>query len=584
MRTSVLLKTLLLAAWCAIVLPATAMAGTYDLKDGSTIRGDLASSSNGTCVITRRGGATFTLDCTEIVRADPPLPQPFLPDSPKLRVAGSNTIGAKLMPALLVDFAKSRGAQETPDLPRIVAMDQMIIEPRPLLANLWETIDLGAHGSGTGFQALAALAVERQLGSAGGQHDSSRTTEGVIAPQLEDSSVWKSIEVGAGGASNQNPVKAAAYHQTSEASRIDLIALAQGQAPADIAMSSRRVTPAEVAALSVLGPLDNPASEHVIALDGLAILTNRSNRVETLTVDQIMKIYTGQITDWAEVGGWPGPIVPYARNEISGTYDTFKHLVLKGVAMSPKVSYIEDSRELSGTVANDPNAIGFVGMSYVGESKAVSIRECSLVYSPTNFNAKTEEYPLSRRLYLYVPEKRSKWVEDFLEYTNTPRAQRIVARNSYVDLSIEPDFSGDQRRLRTAAYPSRRNRDDNIYANMLENGGRLSVTLRFRTNSANIDRPDLDSRALRDLQRIRDYMNSPQGSGHKITLVGFTDSVGDFGRNRSLSLGRANSIAKELQNVPIAETLGLGPNFPVACNDTDAGRERNRRVEVWITK
>jgi phosphate transport system substrate-binding protein len=464
----------------------------------------------------------------------------------------------------------------------------MIIEPRPVLANLWETIEMGAHGSGTGFQALAALAIERQPNSAGGQAGSSRTIEGAIAPQLENSSVWKSIEVGAGGtatdAASSGPVRAVSTRPASAANKADLLALAQGQAAADIAMSSRRVTPAEVATLAVLGPLDDPASEHVIALDGLAILVNRSNRVETLSVDQVMKIYTGQITDWAEVGGWSGSIVPYARNEISGTYDTFKNLVLKGAAMSPRVSYIEDSRELSAAVASDPNAIGFVGMSYVSESKAVNIRECSLVYAPTPFNAKTEEYPLSRRLFLYAPEKRSKWVDDFLGYTNTPRAQRIVARNSYVDLSIEPDFGGDQRRLRTAAFPSRRNRDDNLYAGMLENGGRLSVTLRFRLASASIDRPDLDSRAIRDLQRIRDYMNSPQGSGHKITLVGFTDSAGDYNRNRSLSQSRANSIAKELQGVPIAETLGLGPNFPVACNDTDAGRERNRRVEVWITK
>ena len=127
--------------------------------------------------------------------------------------------------------------------------------------------------------------------------------------------------------------------------------------------------------LQELGALDSPANEHVIALDGLAIVVNKANRVEALSIDQIMGIYTGKITDWSQVGGTPGAIALVARNEGSGTTDTFSYLVLNGTPISPRVKRIEDSRELSDTVAKTPNSIGFVGMSYVGNAKALSIRE-----------------------------------------------------------------------------------------------------------------------------------------------------------------------------------------------------------------
>jgi phosphate transport system substrate-binding protein len=352
-----------------------------------------------------------------------------------------------------------------------------------------------------------------------------------------------------------------------------------------LAMSSRRVTPAEVTTLGPLGLMDNPASEHVIALDGLAIVINRANKVETLTREQIMKIFTGKITNWEQLGGWPAPISMYARDGRSGTRDTFNNLVLKGAAMSAAVKQFEDSRELSDAVARDPDAIGFIGMSYVGEAKAVNIRECNLVYPPNNFNAKTEEYPLSRRLFLYAPQIRNRGIDSFLDYINTDEAQRVVARNGFVDLSIEPDFIGSQRALRPLGREAgRNNHEDDLYASMIKEGGRLSITLRFRANSSDINQMDLDSRAIHDLQRLKDYMHGLKGRGQRVRLVGFSDSAGDYARNRMLSLERANFISKELKDVPQAGVMGLGPNFAVACNDSDEGRAKNRRVEIWLTK
>jgi len=565
----------------------------FELKDGSSILGTLASSSNGTCIINRNIGQPFSLSCSEIEKIDSTPPPAYLPESPRLRVAGSNTIGAKLMPALLVDFVRSKGASETPEIPRNISPDEVLVEPAPAIANIWSGIEVSAHGSATGFQGLAALAISRQANDPpkfrlnSSAHSQVSANETVIDPRIETANLWKNIETGAPGSApdNQDMNSTTGSRQTEEGGRRALIELSNKQIPADIAMSSRHVTPAEVEALRSLGTLDNPSSEYVIALDGLAIIVNRANRVETLTREQIRQIFTGKISDWSQVGGWAGQISLYARKDGSGTLDTFKDIVLKGMTLSSKAVRIEDSRELSSAVAKDARAIGFIGMSYVGEAKAINIHECNLVYPPSIFNTKTEEYPLARRLFLYAPERRTKNIDEFLNYTNSAAAQSVVAKNGFVDLSIEPDFIGDQRRLRQAVYPNarQRNHDNDLYEEMIKEGGRLSITLRFRTNSADINKLDLDSRAIHDLQRLKDYMHGPMGVGHRVRLVGFTDSDGDYKRNRALSLGRAQSIANKLNDVSVDEILGLGPSFPVACNDSEEGKTRNRRVEIWIT-
>ena len=102
----------------------------------------------------------------------------------------------------------------------------------------------------------------------------------------------------------------------------------------DVGMSSRRIRPDEITALAPLGPMASAASEHVIALDGIAVLVNPANPVDRLTKQQLAKIYDGDTTRWADVGGGGGTIALYARDDRSGTYDTFKSLVLGGRALA----------------------------------------------------------------------------------------------------------------------------------------------------------------------------------------------------------------------------------------------------------
>src|SRR5262249_20205022 len=151
--------------------------------------------------------------------------------------------------------------------------------------------------------------------------------------------------------------------------------LAQGRC--DVGMASRPMSEAERSALAAKGIADlrAPATEHVIALDGIAIIVHPNNPVGSLSVAQARGIFTGAIADWSAVGGAPGPIKVRARDDQSGTYDTLRHLVLGNAALLPGAARFADSVRLSEQVAADEGAIGFVGFPYVRSARALAIAD-----------------------------------------------------------------------------------------------------------------------------------------------------------------------------------------------------------------
>jgi glucose/mannose transport system substrate-binding protein len=194
--------------------------------------------------------------------------------------------------------------------------------------------------------------------------------------------------------------------------------LAHGQC--DIGMSSRQIKPDEAqrCATAGLGDLSTPSCENVLGLDGIAVLVNKSNGVSSLTKQQLADIFSGKITDWAQVGGTGGPIYLYAPDDKSGTLDTFKSLVLNPRPISARASRFEDSAKLSDAVAADSNAIGFAGTAFTRNCKALAISNgTDKPQLPTTFAISAGNYPLSRRLYLYVAaDTQNKWTRKFVEF------------------------------------------------------------------------------------------------------------------------------------------------------------------------
>ncbi len=358
-------------------------------------------------------------------------------------------------------------------------------------------------------------------------------------------------------------------------------------AEADVGMSSRRVKPQELSALASLGDLTEPDAEHILVLDGLAIIIHPDNPIAALTIDEIARIFTGKAKDWSDVGGEPAPINVYARDEKSGTYDTFNSLVLKrqGRILTSSAQRFESSTKLSDSVARDPNSIGFIGLAYIRDAKPLAINECELHYYPTSFNIKTEEYPLTRRLYLYVPTRSpSTLARDFLQFSLEQEGQQVVQKIGFIGLDIENHNESGQdqvllSRMKTSLEIVQNVRVLKQYLDTVEGATRLSTTFRFRDGSSR-----LDNRALRDIKRLADYIKNGEYTDKQILLLGFTDTRGEYKNNLALSLARARSVADQLtwngvRNVSIE---GFGEEVPAACNSSIEGFKKNRRVESWI--
>jgi phosphate transport system substrate-binding protein len=356
------------------------------------------------------------------------------------------------------------------------------------------------------------------------------------------------------------------------------IALLSGQA--DLGMSSRPYVPGTRGGKSG-DPfaLDYLASsneyEHVIALDGIAVIVNPNNHVQSLTMAQLKQIFTGQVTDWSEVGGSPGAIHCYGREASSGTFEMFRNAVVGStgsLSAIRKVDELTEGKAVVDHVANDPNGIGYVTFTQAEGVNSVALSDTGTQFLlPTSLTVSTEDYLLTRRLFLYQPQRKNATASAFMEFVRSQPGQDVVKSNHFVPLIPE---------LHSATPPADAPAD---YVADTRGLRRLGLSFRFVTGKVSIEGNNyqLDNLARDNVDRLREYIEAHPDD--KLTLIGFADSTGNAADNRKLSIDRARSVADELSRTGITAAIaGLGAEMPVATNSTEAGKAKNRRVEVWV--
>lgn len=180
----------------------------------------------------------------------------------------------------------------------------------------------------------------------------------------------------------------------------------------------------------------------------------------------------------------------------------------------------------------------------------------------------TEDYPLSRRLFFYLPpSSRNPWAKALVEFSQGSKGQAIVAANGFIAQQVQA--------IGVAPRPSMP--DD--YQAIARDAQRLTVNFRFDEGSAS-----LDNKARQDVQRVVAYIRSHGKLNKQVTLVGFGDTKNDPQRAALLSKLRAMAVRRELvkSGVVLKDIRGFGAQMPVAANTADEGRIKNRRVEVWV--
>ncbi len=182
----------------------------------------------------------------------------------------------------------------------------------------------------------------------------------------------------------------------------------------------------------------------VVALDGLAVIVHPANPVNALSMDQLAKMYMGEITNWEAVGGRPGRIVLLSREVNSGTHVYFKEHVLRhGMEdakeeFAPEALLLPSSQAIVDEVTQNPSAIGYLGMGYVNnrvKTLKISLNSSSPAVDPTIEAVVKNTYPIARPLIMYTNGAPTGLTKQFLDFVLSPAGQEIVTKLDFVPMT-----------------------------------------------------------------------------------------------------------------------------------------------------
>ncbi len=202
----------------------------------------------------------------------------------------------------------------------------------------------------------------------------------------------------------------------------------------DICEASRPMKDKEKADLKL--KRKSVANEIPVALDGISLFVHAKNPIKSLTLAQIRDIYTGEITNWNQLGGPNAKIVLYGRENNSGTYAYFKEHVLQDDDFVPQTQTLPGTAAIINAVARDPKGIGYGGIAYAKGVRAVSVSKDakSPAYAPNEANVESGIYPISRYLFWYTAGTPKPSIQKLVNWVQTSEGQGIVKNVGYYPL------------------------------------------------------------------------------------------------------------------------------------------------------
>ncbi len=211
----------------------------------------------------------------------------------------------------------------------------------------------------------------------------------------------------------------------------------------DVACASREMKPKEIEIAREHGV--NPR-EFVVAYDGVAVIVNRSNPVDRMTIQDLHRIFTGKATNWKELGGKNLPIVTLSREVSSGTHLYFKEEVVQlgkkdsQEEFSSQTLLLTSSQAIVDEVAGNEAAIGYLGMGYLSDrTKALRIGRDKEFYPPDMNDVLRKTYPLSRPLFVYTNGEPQGIVKRFVDFSLSLSGQQQFMATGFVPVGVTLD-------------------------------------------------------------------------------------------------------------------------------------------------
>ena len=186
---------------------------------------------------------------------------------------------------------------------------------------------------------------------------------------------------------------------------------------ADIGMASRELNGEE----KTWGITEIP-----IAVDGIAVIVNPNNPVNNLTLEEIAKIYKGEITNWKDVGGEDKEIIVVSREDGSGTRGAYDEIIGIEGKLIENALIQNGNGPVRAKVMSTEEAIGYISLGYVDNSvKAINVEGIE----PSEEKIKSGDYPVSRRLLMLTKDEVTPYVQAYLDFIFSPEGREIVSKD-----------------------------------------------------------------------------------------------------------------------------------------------------------
>lgn len=238
--------------------------------------------------------------------------------------------------------------------------------------------------------------------------EGSDTLGAKLVPQLTEA--FKARMQGSG--------QAVAFEVAAEGSNTGIASLISGTAA--IGMSSRDPDSKEIASARTQGVELVPIR---VATDGIAIIVNEANPLDSISMEEIETIFTGDIQDWAGLTNRQGQISVYTRNTASGTYKEFQKIAMSDRNYGNNALKLAGNEQIAEEVASNPYGIGYVGLAYISRPGIKVLRVDNLM--PND-----KDYQIARPLYFLINKNQplDPLVNDFIGFTLSPAGQAVVTR------------------------------------------------------------------------------------------------------------------------------------------------------------
>ncbi|MCE3007196.1 MAG: phosphate ABC transporter substrate-binding protein [Bacteroidetes bacterium] len=200
---------------------------------------------------------------------------------------------------------------------------------------------------------------------------------------------------------------------------------------ADIAMSSRPIQEHERLKIREKG---YNLKECVVGLDALALVVNKNNPIDSISIDAVKSIFTGKIYSWHDLGGEEAEIIAYKRPESSGTQSFFSEVVLENAPLAD-METLEQNAQIVDHVSANPHAIGYIGIAYVDTAlvKPLSIYSGKLpAVAPSIERISAGDYPWTRKLYFYYAAENEDRVGKVIQYVESEAGRKLVEKVGYL--------------------------------------------------------------------------------------------------------------------------------------------------------